>query len=92
MFIQAARALLEQTTDATEEPIDSPEFWCKIAISGLLVLAGGVFAGWVAIASTTTEPPVFFGVGVDLTHSPCQADPRAHGPRRTSSPRPRDFV
>ncbi|KIM50989.1 hypothetical protein SCLCIDRAFT_18473 [Scleroderma citrinum Foug A] len=45
MFIQAARALLEQTTDATEEPIDSPEFWCKIAISGLLVLAGGVFAG-----------------------------------------------
>lgn len=45
MFIQAARALLEQTTDTMEEPIDSPEFWCKIAISALLVLAGGVFAG-----------------------------------------------
>ncbi|KAG9310409.1 hypothetical protein JVU11DRAFT_9548 [Chiua virens] len=29
----------------TREPVDSPEFWVKIAISALLVLAGGVFAG-----------------------------------------------
>src|ERR1700722_17009080 len=29
----------------TEEPIGSPRFWWKLAISMCLVLAGGVFAG-----------------------------------------------
>ncbi|KAI6137132.1 hypothetical protein F5141DRAFT_1060026 [Pisolithus sp. B1] len=41
MFID----LLVHAPATTEEPIDSPEFWCKIAISAILVLAGGVFAG-----------------------------------------------
>ncbi|KAL4071067.1 hypothetical protein V8B97DRAFT_2023987 [Scleroderma yunnanense] len=45
MFIQPAHSLLDQTPDTMGEPIDSPEFWCKIAISVFLVLAGGVFAG-----------------------------------------------
>ncbi|KAI6133787.1 hypothetical protein EDD17DRAFT_230470 [Pisolithus thermaeus] len=41
MFID----LLAHAPETTEEPIDSPEFWCKIAVSAVLVLAGGVFAG-----------------------------------------------
>ncbi|KIN93515.1 hypothetical protein M404DRAFT_1008871 [Pisolithus tinctorius Marx 270] len=46
MFIDAARSLLVQSPKATHhEPVDSPEFWCKIAISAILVLAGGVFSG-----------------------------------------------
>jgi hypothetical protein len=32
---------------ATEEPLWSPEFWWKLGISMCLVLAGGVFAGYV---------------------------------------------
>ncbi|KAI6020942.1 hypothetical protein BKA83DRAFT_4292960 [Pisolithus microcarpus] len=41
MFIN----VLFHAPETTDEPIDSPEFWCKIAISAILVLAGGVFAG-----------------------------------------------
>ena len=28
-----------------EDPIDSPDFWLKMIVSGALVLLGGVFAG-----------------------------------------------
>ncbi|KAF9235846.1 hypothetical protein BU15DRAFT_89408 [Melanogaster broomeanus] len=45
MIITIARSLLNDSPAITEEPLGSPEFWCKIAISVLLVLAGGVFAG-----------------------------------------------
>ncbi|KAF9221277.1 DUF21-domain-containing protein [Gyrodon lividus] len=45
MIITIARSLLNDPHYTTQEPIDSPEFWCKIAISVVLVLAGGVFAG-----------------------------------------------
>ncbi|KAJ8594393.1 DUF21-domain-containing protein [Rhizopogon salebrosus TDB-379] len=31
--------------ETTGEPVDSPNFWWKIAVSVVLVLAGGVFAG-----------------------------------------------
>ncbi|KAN0101171.1 protein of unknown function DUF21 domain containing protein [Tylopilus felleus] len=40
-----AVALLHLTHESTKEPIGSPEFCAKIAISIALVLAGGVFAG-----------------------------------------------
>ncbi|KAG6333305.1 hypothetical protein ID866_5782 [Astraeus odoratus] len=45
MFIKVASSLLTQAPRATEEPIGSPAFWYKIAISMVLVLSGGVFAG-----------------------------------------------
>lgn len=32
---------------ASEEPVGSPEFWWKLVISMILVLGGGVFAGYV---------------------------------------------
>ena len=37
---------------ATEEPLWSPEFWWKLGISMCLVLAGGVFAGYVFMILT----------------------------------------
>ncbi|KAG6333307.1 hypothetical protein ID866_5784 [Astraeus odoratus] len=45
MFIKVVSSLLTQAPRATEGPIGSPAFWYKIAISIVLVLAGGVFAG-----------------------------------------------
>ncbi|KIK95990.1 hypothetical protein PAXRUDRAFT_826457 [Paxillus rubicundulus Ve08.2h10] len=45
MIITIARSLLYDTPTSSDHPVDSPEFWCKIAISVVLVLAGGVFAG-----------------------------------------------
>lgn len=45
MFITVARSLLMDPPKTTEEPVGSPTFWWKIAISVVLVLAGGVFAG-----------------------------------------------
>ncbi|KAG0705238.1 hypothetical protein DFH29DRAFT_908285 [Suillus ampliporus] len=45
MSIALARSLFMEPSESTEEPVGSATFWCKIAISGVLVLAGGVFAG-----------------------------------------------
>ncbi|KAG1809821.1 uncharacterized protein HD556DRAFT_7166 [Suillus plorans] len=46
MIIALARSLLlEPPETTTGEPVDSPTFWYRIAISAVLVLAGGVFAG-----------------------------------------------
>ncbi|KIJ14847.1 hypothetical protein PAXINDRAFT_163239 [Paxillus involutus ATCC 200175] len=45
MIITIARSLLYDPPTSSEHPVDSTEFWCKIAISAVLVLAGGVFAG-----------------------------------------------
>ncbi|KAG0703441.1 hypothetical protein DFH29DRAFT_916381 [Suillus ampliporus] len=45
MIITLARSLLMEPPETTREPVDSPTFWWKIAISAVLVLAGGVFAG-----------------------------------------------
>ncbi|KAF4566527.1 hypothetical protein EYR36_011958 [Pleurotus pulmonarius] len=42
---QYARNTLAFAPEGPEEPIGSPEFWEKIIVSGILVLAGGVFAG-----------------------------------------------
>ncbi|KAL4256336.1 Ancient conserved domain protein family protein [Pleurotus pulmonarius] len=42
---QYARKMLAFSPEGPEEPIGSPEFWEKIIVSGILVLAGGVFAG-----------------------------------------------
>ncbi|KAH7884082.1 hypothetical protein F5I97DRAFT_1930291 [Phlebopus sp. FC_14] len=44
MIVTIVRAVTT-SPQVTEEPIDSPEFWWKIAISVVLVLLGGVFAG-----------------------------------------------
>ncbi|KAG1746917.1 hypothetical protein EDB19DRAFT_1894123 [Suillus lakei] len=45
MIVTLARSLLMEPPETTGEPVDSPTFWWKIAISTVLVLAGGVFAG-----------------------------------------------
>ncbi|KAG1865637.1 hypothetical protein C8R48DRAFT_705498 [Suillus tomentosus] len=46
MIIALARSLLVEPPETTMgEPVDSPTFWYRIAISAVLVLAGGVFAG-----------------------------------------------
>ncbi|KAH7906898.1 hypothetical protein BJ138DRAFT_566920 [Hygrophoropsis aurantiaca] len=45
MIVTITRALLQERPISTVEPIGSPEFWWKMAISAVLVLAGGVFAG-----------------------------------------------
>ncbi|KAH7923775.1 DUF21-domain-containing protein [Leucogyrophana mollusca] len=45
MIVTIARAWLQEQPITTEEPVGSPEFWWKMAISAVLVLAGGVFAG-----------------------------------------------
>ncbi|KAG1741816.1 uncharacterized protein EDB91DRAFT_1129507, partial [Suillus paluster] len=45
MIITLARSLLMEPPETTGEPADSATFWWKIAISVVLVLAGGVFAG-----------------------------------------------
>ncbi|OJA18230.1 hypothetical protein AZE42_10458, partial [Rhizopogon vesiculosus] len=45
MFIAIIRSLLAEPPETTGEPVDPPTFWWKIAISVVLVLAGGVFAG-----------------------------------------------
>ncbi|KAG2753492.1 DUF21-domain-containing protein [Suillus brevipes Sb2] len=45
MIITLARSLLMEPPDTTGEPVDSATFWWRIAISAVLVLAGGVFAG-----------------------------------------------
>ncbi|OAX31344.1 DUF21-domain-containing protein [Rhizopogon vinicolor AM-OR11-026] len=45
MFVTIVRSLLMEPPETTGEPVDSPTFWWKIAISIILVLAGGVFAG-----------------------------------------------
>ncbi|KAG2135098.1 hypothetical protein DEU56DRAFT_807792 [Suillus clintonianus] len=45
MIIALARSLLMESPETTGEPVGSPTFWWKIAISAVLVLAGGVFAG-----------------------------------------------
>lgn len=47
MIIALARSLLLEPPETTtaREPVDSPTFWYRIAISAVLVLAGGVFAG-----------------------------------------------
>lgn len=45
MIITLARSLLMEPPDTTGEPVDSATFWWRIAISAILVLAGGVFAG-----------------------------------------------
>ncbi|KAG1756220.1 uncharacterized protein EDB91DRAFT_1091253 [Suillus paluster] len=45
MIITLARSLLMEPAEATEDPVDLATFWSKIAISVVLVLAGGVFAG-----------------------------------------------
>lgn len=45
MIITLARSLLMEPPDTTGEPVDSGTFWWRIAISAILVLAGGVFAG-----------------------------------------------
>ncbi|KAG2090385.1 uncharacterized protein F5147DRAFT_724817 [Suillus discolor] len=46
MIIALARSLLlEPPETTTGEPVDSATFWYRIAISAVLVLAGGVFAG-----------------------------------------------
>lgn len=52
----------------TKEPVGSPEFVAKIAISAVLVLAGGVFAGYASPLCSTHA----------LT--PLQPYPRSHGP------------
>ena len=39
---------LLRTLEKHEEP-GSPEFWYKIIVSAILVLAGGVFAGYVQL-------------------------------------------
>ncbi|KAG2127149.1 uncharacterized protein EDB93DRAFT_1109484 [Suillus bovinus] len=44
MIITLARSLLS-VEPPKGEPVDSTAFWCRIAISAVLVLAGGVFAG-----------------------------------------------
>ncbi|KAG1756153.1 hypothetical protein EDD22DRAFT_1044679 [Suillus occidentalis] len=45
MIITLARSLLMEPPETTGEPVDSATFWWRIAISAVLVLAGGVFAG-----------------------------------------------
>lgn len=45
MIITLARSLLMEPPETTGEPVDSPTFWWRIAISTVLVFAGGVFAG-----------------------------------------------
>lgn len=40
--------ILSEST-AVAEPVGSPKFWWKLVISMLLVLGGGVFAGYVYI-------------------------------------------
>ncbi|KAG2102587.1 hypothetical protein BD769DRAFT_176016 [Suillus cothurnatus] len=45
MIITLARSLLVEPPETTGEPVDSTTFWWRIAISTVLVFAGGVFAG-----------------------------------------------
>ncbi|KAG1719100.1 hypothetical protein EDB19DRAFT_1787462 [Suillus lakei] len=45
MIITLARSLFMERPEITGEPVDSSAFWWKITFSGILVLAGGVFAG-----------------------------------------------
>ncbi|KAG1852447.1 hypothetical protein DFJ58DRAFT_791054 [Suillus subalutaceus] len=45
MIITLARSLLMEPPETTGEPVDSATFWWRIAMSAVLVLAGGVFAG-----------------------------------------------
>ncbi|KAG1739572.1 hypothetical protein EDB19DRAFT_1710872 [Suillus lakei] len=44
-MITLARSLFMERPEITGEPVDSSAFWWKITFSGILVLAGGVFAG-----------------------------------------------
>lgn len=54
MVLSLLHVLSHDPPKATEEPVGSPEFWGKIAISALLVLAGGVFAGYECPLTTDT--------------------------------------
>ena len=65
-------------------PPGTPEFYWKLFISGVLVLAGGVFAGY-AIYSTAPSREV------DMLNEP-QAHPRPHGFGRTSPARLGDVI
>lgn len=51
----------------------SPEFWEKLIVSSILVLAGGVFAGWVYVTWATCIHDINL----------FQADARSDGPGRT---------
>lgn len=45
--VVASSYLNASESHATADPIGSPSFWWKLIISMLLVLGGGVFAGYV---------------------------------------------
>ena len=63
----------EPSEDAPGEPPGSPEFWYKLIVAIVLVLAGGVFAGCVL--------PCLLLTGACLSRGTLQTHPRPHGPR-----------
>ena len=53
------RAMQHHSPDIPSTPEGSPEFWLKLMISMCLVLAGGVFAGWICIFWIRTYLTIF---------------------------------
>jgi len=47
--------LMTASDDEPEDKPNSPVFWWKLGLSAFLVLAGGVFAGYVNTQGTTYE-------------------------------------